>query len=470
MNYFQIKSYFWLNHSPSLVEIEVVQQRKIPFLQIIGAGSGSKSAQRERILAALESVGEKLPARKFVVQVRGTSDFPREILDLPIALAILGSANRISQRKVEKTLFWGSLTLDARLGTPEIEHFSHPPLPNWQVVGPKTSQDRVEGSSQHKKFANLRDCLSFLCSQEELPTPNRLELTESFLNPAEIRQNSLQNSLWIHLIGGFPLYLENFANEDVPQLVANLRANLLTLGASSNRSSMLSYPPEVRIIRGWNYQKRLRELQARKVSENDELSPSISLFFDLERKISLLQQYWQSQWERGELQNRTSGWIGFGKSCFCECSASCRCRSKELRDLERNQQVIEALFPLRWKRDSEVPRFSVEQAKAALKAANSRQGQKNSDLGKEQEFQCKRWQAGALQAANYLVRKSKWPAVQVLPKIALTLSDLRESSTVEEADVHEGLRYMSKLEISPFVSGKKRSSGSNPEKNSTEIP
>ncbi len=136
----------------------------------------------------------------------------------------------------------------------------------------------------------------------------------------------------------------------------------------------------------------------------------------------------------------------------------------------RNKQVIQSLFPLQWKKDFLAPKFDQAQASLALQAIIGRQGRSNSALGREEAFTIKDWVGGARQAVKYLLRKRSGQAVPLLPQIALTLSDLRGANKVDESDVQEALRYMSKLEISPFVSGTKRSSGSYPERNSTAMP
>lgn len=215
MNYFQLKAYVWIKNSPSILEIEVVQQRKIPFLQLIGGGNGSKSAQRERILAALDSIGEKLPARKFIVRVNGEGDFPREMLDLPIALAILGSANRISSNSTNPFVFGGALSLDGRLESPisQISEQKFPSLQRW--IGPKGMLVGGNEVQQLKTFTHLRDCLSFLRS--EMPRKEFTQALEPSFPKFEVLwpRPFFRELVYLHLVGGFPLYIEGLGPDEI---------------------------------------------------------------------------------------------------------------------------------------------------------------------------------------------------------------------------------------------------------------
>ncbi len=475
MNYFQLKAYVWIKNSPSILEIEVVQQRKIPFLQLIGGGNGSKSAQRERILAALESIGEKLPARKFIVRVNGEGDFPREMLDLPIALAILGSANRISSNSTNLFVFGGALSLDGRLESPisQISEQRFPSLQRW--IGPKGMFVGGNEVQQLKTFTHLRDCLSFLRSEKPGSEPKQA-LEPSFPKFEVLWPKPYFRELvYLHLVGGFPLYIEGFAPDEIRIFLEKLQ--IWYFGLHQLGKKDLSGPIQFPKLHIFSYSGDAKG--GSRVKTKLSGFPSfecghILTFPRLDRSAELLPVFLaQSTWMAGPIREHPnklrSQWVGFGKKCYCENPHPCRCRVQERRNWDRNLQTIGWHFPLHWKSERDpLLRIGEQEAIRAFLLAMKRQSGRNYYLTEVEALGTKDWSFQAKQWLRYLFGKEL--GTSNLPKVALTCSDLRGSHTVDEEDVLQALHYTSKFDNSGFPSGMNRSKGSAPVKNSTAIP
>ncbi len=98
------------------VEIEVNLSRGLPVYQIVGLPDKTVRESKERIRAAVESVGVKFPAKRVTLNL-----IPAEIpkdgshLDLPMAIGILASLGELEQSVVKQIAFFGELSLDGRL-------------------------------------------------------------------------------------------------------------------------------------------------------------------------------------------------------------------------------------------------------------------------------------------------------------------------------------------------------------------
>src|SRR3989344_8386125 len=113
MRHFQVKgAAFFPNHATP-INVECVQTRRLPYLQILGCSASTGAELREKVLAALDSIEFRLPARKFTVNFQpALPDGRVEGLELAVAMAILGSCRHFSAQSLANTLVCGSLALD----------------------------------------------------------------------------------------------------------------------------------------------------------------------------------------------------------------------------------------------------------------------------------------------------------------------------------------------------------------------
>jgi hypothetical protein len=488
MNYFRIKSFVWSKNFASVIEIEVIQQRKIPFLQIIGAGDGSKQSQRERVLAAIESAGVRLPARKFVVQVKGKGSFSREVLDLPIALAILGSANQFSAEKIEKLIFLGALALDGRLFFPPDDHFFPILGANMAVVAPLELKNRLNTSIHGHFFSDLASVLVFLKKNEENLAQNfKISKNESYISKIFSRSR-LNQHLFLSLSAGLPLFLMDGSAEEVGEVA--LRSQELEPlfkkfeSKEKIQASSVQIMPPIQMIRGDGYKNLFRDFSSLSLHSGSELGVTpLFCLFDLEKKIEkvvdwLEERSFDKSYHPENLRNMDRiciRIIGSGASCFCKQRVKCICRLNETRNHHRNIRAIASHFPLfyDWNRSEELPfqwSFSFEEAKNARKLALERQGYLNSMIPSSEIPKIKPWSFRADQLYRWLKNRLTSVEAEYIAKIALTLSDFRNSNLVEEQNISEGLLYTSNFEGSGFSSGINFPKTSAPAVNSTAIP
>lgn len=97
------------------VEVRVSNQTEKDIFQIIGLADSAIKEAKERVLAALQNSGFKVPSK--VLVNLAPADLKKEgaSLDLPIALGILAASGQIKNKLLEERLFIGELSLDSRI-------------------------------------------------------------------------------------------------------------------------------------------------------------------------------------------------------------------------------------------------------------------------------------------------------------------------------------------------------------------
>ncbi|GHU71542.1 Fis family transcriptional regulator [Clostridia bacterium] len=112
----RVMSYGLEGMEPFEVTVEVNQSGGIPSLEIVGLPDASVKEAKERVRAALNNSGLKLPPAKIVVNLAPAN--VRKIgsmYDLPIALAMLIGGGMFDQAVADGIIFVGELALDGRL-------------------------------------------------------------------------------------------------------------------------------------------------------------------------------------------------------------------------------------------------------------------------------------------------------------------------------------------------------------------
>lgn len=99
-----------------LVEIQCAVTPGLPSFSIVGLADKAVSEARERVRAALTSLGIALPSRRITVNL-SPADLPKEgaHFDLPIALALLAALEIFPADMIEDAMAMGELSLDAKL-------------------------------------------------------------------------------------------------------------------------------------------------------------------------------------------------------------------------------------------------------------------------------------------------------------------------------------------------------------------
>jgi magnesium chelatase family protein len=99
-----------------LVNVEVHLANGLPRLTIVGLPDAEVRESKDRVMAALESSGFDVPARRITVNL-APADLPKESgrFDLPIALGILAASGQIPARELVHYEFAGELSLTGQL-------------------------------------------------------------------------------------------------------------------------------------------------------------------------------------------------------------------------------------------------------------------------------------------------------------------------------------------------------------------
>jgi len=99
-----------------LVNVEVHLANGLPKLLIVGLPDAEVRESKERVMAALQSSGFDVPARRITVNL-APADLPKESgrFDLPIALGILAASGQIPSKELNHYEFAGELSLTGQL-------------------------------------------------------------------------------------------------------------------------------------------------------------------------------------------------------------------------------------------------------------------------------------------------------------------------------------------------------------------
>jgi magnesium chelatase family protein len=99
-----------------LVEVETHCEKQIPSFTIVGLPDSAVKESRERVTAAIKNSGFEFPLKKITVNL-APADIKKEgsAFDLPIAIGLLASSEKITQEFLSDTVFMGELSLDGTL-------------------------------------------------------------------------------------------------------------------------------------------------------------------------------------------------------------------------------------------------------------------------------------------------------------------------------------------------------------------
>lgn len=116
MIYSRIRSFAFSGIEARPVWVEVQISSGLPAFLVVGLPDKAVAEARERVRAALTSIGLALPAKRILVNLV-PADLPKEgsHFDLPIALALLAAMGVIPAEEVGRYAALGELSLDGRL-------------------------------------------------------------------------------------------------------------------------------------------------------------------------------------------------------------------------------------------------------------------------------------------------------------------------------------------------------------------
>ena len=99
-----------------LVRVEVSVTAGLPSISVVGLAQSAVREGKERVRAALQNAGYRLPPRRITVNL-APADVKKEGsgFDLPLAIALLAGAEHIPQETLEGSAFVGEVGLSGEL-------------------------------------------------------------------------------------------------------------------------------------------------------------------------------------------------------------------------------------------------------------------------------------------------------------------------------------------------------------------
>lgn len=99
------------------VEVQCHLSSGLPAFTLVGLADKAVAESRERVRAALNSIGLALPPRRITINL-APADLPKEgaHYDLPIALALLAALEVVPAEEIARHTAMGELSLDGRIG------------------------------------------------------------------------------------------------------------------------------------------------------------------------------------------------------------------------------------------------------------------------------------------------------------------------------------------------------------------
>lgn len=476
MNYFRVQGVGLLGLQGIPVEVECMQSRRLPYLQILGSTAGSAAEMRERVLAALESAGCRLPARRITVRFQpGIHGFPLENLDLAMALAILAASGKIPSNRLEEVLVSGSLGLNGHI----------------QAVGSEFAAQKIFGSKKFRGaivpfeesawlsepnlvhgggFCTLAEVIAFLTGDKKgncrifpdqagKKAPKFWRGTQSGARLLEIAAAGGHHTL---LLAPDAAEVESLAlalAQAQPPLgraeclesefFARLRGNMsngepayiqIPFESKTESRNHAFHPLEELLFarNGVIYLDRLAERPAQSTA------PVLSWM-----------ESGKVEWSRlGHRFTESLEATVIAGAATCECGGrnfgKCSCRPLDLQKYRRRlERAAGGPFDLRYclaqageKQEVDLSALAerVAQARALMRR---RKGILNGRLSAEDALCAKNWESKALLRLRSLSLgpAHRAPGQAALARVALTLSDLRGGSEVSEQDLLEARHY-----------------------------
>ena len=169
-----------LQAPPVMVEVHVANG--LPAFSLVGLADAEVREARDRVRAALLSSGFEFPARRITVNL-APADLPKDSgrFDLPIALGLLAASGQLPALNLGNYEFAGELSLTGSLrpvrGALALALASH--HADHTLILPEASGAEAalaEGASI-RIAGNLREVCAHLMGEDQLPTPQKPDLT-----------------------------------------------------------------------------------------------------------------------------------------------------------------------------------------------------------------------------------------------------------------------------------------------------
>jgi magnesium chelatase family protein len=213
------------------VEAQVHITSGMPSFTIVGLGDKAVRESKDRIKAALQSIGITIPAKKITINL-SPSDIEKNgaHFDLPIALALLAALNLLPHEEISKYIVLGELALDGRilpiLGTLPAAIYAN--SVDMGVICPKENGSEAALASSEIDIIAPLDLTALINHIRGIQLQTRPKLDPSFLTESEEYR------------GDFFDVRGQFAAKRALEIAAAGSHNLLMYGPPGTGKSMLA--------------------------------------------------------------------------------------------------------------------------------------------------------------------------------------------------------------------------------------
>ncbi len=164
------------------VRVEVAIRRGTPTIQVVGLAASAVREGRERIRAAVNRIGMRVPGLRITVNL-APADMRKDgsAFDLPITVGILAAFGEIPAARVRRYAMLGEIGLDGRLrpvrgALPVALHFQDAEDVEGLILpGANLAETRPAAGTDVRGASDLARVIEFLCGEADLPAARELD-------------------------------------------------------------------------------------------------------------------------------------------------------------------------------------------------------------------------------------------------------------------------------------------------------